>query len=123
MAVVTDKDNKIQNVTSAQLARIFKGETRKWPDGRAIVLVLHQSSNDEVSTLSRLTKMTATEFKAMMAEHKEAIRRVVTDADLIEAVSTTPGAVGLVEERSINDRVTVIKVDGKLPLEAGYLPH
>jgi hypothetical protein len=28
-----------------------------------------------------------------------------------------------VEERSITDRVSVVKVDGKLPMESGYLPH
>ena len=65
--------------------------------------------------------MSDTAFKAMIADH--AIRRVATDAAVIEAVSSTPGAIGMVEEHSITDRVNVIKVDGKLPLEAGYLPH
>jgi len=35
----------------------------------------------------------------------------------------TPGAIGLVNVRSVNDRVNVVRVNGKLPLEAGYLPH
>jgi phosphate transport system substrate-binding protein len=123
MAIVTDKDNKIQNVSSAQLAKIFKGEVKKWPDGRNLVLVLHTSSSDEVSTLSRLTKMTNAEVKAMIADHKDSARTVGSDAEVIDAVASTPGAIGMVEEHSINDRVSVIKVDGKLPLEAGYLPH
>jgi hypothetical protein len=38
-------------------------------------------------------------------------------------VSSTPGAIGFVDEHSITDRVGIVKVDGKLPLEAGYLPH
>jgi phosphate transport system substrate-binding protein len=123
MAVVTDKDNKIQNVSAAHLAKIFKGEVKKWPDGRNVVVILHESSADESSTLARLTKMSDAEFKAMVAERKDAIRRVATDAEVIDAVASTPGAVGMVEERSITDRVSVIKVDGKLPMEAGYLPH
>ena len=48
---------------------------------------------------------------------------VATDADVIQAVASTPGAIGFVEERSITDRVSVVKVDGKLPMESGYLPH
>jgi len=28
-----------------------------------------------------------------------------------------------VDVRSINDHVKVVKVDGKLPMESGYLPH
>lgn len=123
MAVVTDKENKIQNVSSAQLAKIFKGEVKKWPDGRNVVVILHSASPDEVSTLSRLMKMTNTAVKAMIADHKDSVRIVASDADVIDAVGSTPGAIGMVEEHSINDRVSVIKVDGKLPLEAGYLPH
>ena len=128
MAVVVDKENKVQNVSSAHLARIFKGEVKKWPDGRNLVLVLHKSSPDEITTLARLTKMTPAEIKAMIsqsttAQGKGPIRTVESDADVIEAVASTPGAIGLVEERSINDRVAVVKVDGKLPMESGYLPH
>jgi phosphate transport system substrate-binding protein len=123
MAIVTDKDNKIQNVSSAQLAKIFKGEVKKWPDGRNVVVVLHSSSPDEVGTLSRLTKMSNADVKAMIADHKDSMHTVASDADVINTVASTPGAIGMVEEHSINDRVTVIKVDGKLPLEAGYLPH
>ena len=121
MAVVTDKDNKTQNMTSTNLAKIFKGEMKKWPDGRNVVLVLHESSSAEISTLLRLTRMTDAAFKAMIADHP--IRKVATDAEVIEAVSSTPGAIGMVEEHSITDRVNVFKIDGKLPLEAGYLPH
>lgn len=122
MAVVADKDNKVQNVTSAQLVKILKGEVKKWPDGRNVVLVLHAASTAEVSTLSHLTKMSEAEVKSAIV-NKESVRRVASDAEVIDAVASSPGALGLVEERSLNDRVNVIKVDGKLPMEAGYLPH
>jgi hypothetical protein len=48
---------------------------------------------------------------------------VGSDVDVIETVAANPGAIGFVEERSITDRVGVVKVDGKLPMESGYLPH
>lgn len=123
MAVVVNKDNPIQNVTSSHLARIFKGEVKKWPDGRNVVLVLHGSSPDEMVTLEHLNKMTEAEVKAQLASHRDSIRTVGTDADVIDAVASTPSAIGFVEERSITDRVGVVKVDGKLPMESGYLPH
>jgi len=67
--------------------------------------------------------MTEADVKALLVTYKDSIRRVASDAEMIGVVSSTPGAIGFVEEHSINDRVTVVKVDGKLPLEAGYLPH
>src|SRR5271169_2249971 len=123
MAVVVNKDNAVQNVTSAHLSKIFKGEVKKWADGKNVVLVLHNSSPDEMTTLERLNKMTEAEVKALLASHKDSIRVVGSDVDVIEAVASTPGAIGFVEERSITDRVGVVRVDGKLPMESGYLPH
>ena len=123
MAVVVNKDNVVQNFTSAHLAKIFAGEVKKWPDGRNVVLVLHSSSPGEIATLEHLNKMTEAEVKALLASHKDSIRTVGSDADVIDAVASTPGAIGFIEEHSITDRVVVVKVDGKLPMEAGYLPH
>jgi len=123
MAVVVNKDNTVQNVTSAHLAKILKGEVRKWPDGKNVVLILHNSSAGEMATQQHLSKMSENDVKAMLSAHKDEVRAVESDADVIEAVSSTPGAIGFVEEHSITDRVTVVKVDGKLPMESGYLPH
>ena len=123
MAVVVDKDNKTQNLASAHLAKILKGEIKKWPGGRTVVLVLHDSSPGEMLTLRHLTKMSEAEVKALLATHKDSIQTVESDTDVINAVASTPGAIGFVEEHSINDRIAVVRVDGKLPMESGYLPH
>jgi ABC-type phosphate transport system substrate-binding protein len=123
MAVVVNKDNSVQNVTSAHLAKILRGEVKKWPDGRNVVLVLHTSSPGEMTTLQHLSKMSEADVKALRAAHNDAIQTVASDADVIDAVASNSGAIGFVEERSITDRVGVIRVDGKLPMESGYLPH
>jgi phosphate transport system substrate-binding protein len=123
MAVVVNKENIAQNVTSAHLAKIFRGEVKKWPDGRNVVLVLHSASSGEIGTLEHLTRMSEANVRAMLAAEQNSIRTVGSDAEVIDAVASTPGAIGFVEEHSITDRVTVVKVDGKLPMEAGYLPH
>src|ERR1700722_2263889 len=122
MAVVVNKDTAVPNVTSAHLAKIFKGEVKKWPDGKNVMLVLDSSSPDEMVTLEHLNKMSAADVKALIVSHKDSIRTVASDADVIDAVASTPGAIGFVEERSINDKVVVIRVVGKLPWEAGYFP-
>lgn len=123
MAVVVNKDVLVQNITSAHLAKLFKGEVKKWPDGNNVLLVLHSSSPGEMATLQHLSKMSEAEVKAMLAAHNDTARMVSTDADVIDAVASTPGAIGFVEEHSITQRVNVIRVDGKLPMESGYLPH
>lgn len=123
MAVVVNKDNHTGEVTSAHLAKVFRGEVKKWTDGKDVLLVLHSASPGETETLEHLTRMTSKDMKDFIAAHKESVVTVDSDADVLKAVEGTPGAIGLVDVRAINDQVNVLKVDGKLPLETGYLPH
>ncbi len=122
-AVVVNKDNAVDNVTSAHLAKIIRGEIKKWADGKNIVLVLHKDSAGEADTLERLNKMSATEWKSFVSAHKDSILLVDSDADVLKEVQAEPGAIGLIEVHSIDNSVNVVHVDGKLPMEFGYLPH
>jgi ABC-type phosphate transport system substrate-binding protein len=123
MAVVVNKENPIDNVTSTHLAKILREEVKKWPDGMDVVLVLHRNSAGETGTLQRLNKMSPSEWNAFLASHKDSIVFVDSDADVLQTVQGDPRAVGLIDVRSINSTVTVVHVDGKLPMEIGYLPH
>jgi ABC-type phosphate transport system substrate-binding protein len=123
MAVVVNKDNKVDNVTAIHLGKLFRAEIKKWPDGKAVILVLHKNSEGETETLERLIKMSAAELKALISAHKDSVVIADSDADVIKIVQSTPGAVGLVEIHSIDNTVNVVRVDGKLPMESGYLPH
>ena len=122
-AVIVNKVNTVENVTSAHLTKIIRGEIKKWPDGKNIVLVLHKDSAGEREALEHLNKMSAAEWNTFVASHKESIVFADTDADVLKAVQSEPGAVGVIEVHSIDNSVNVVHVDGKLPMEFGYLPH
>lgn len=123
MAVVVNKDNAVANVSSAQLVKLLRTDTKKWPDGKNVVLVLHKDSEGETETLQRLNKMSSPEWRAFLAAHRDAIMFVDADADVIKMVQSEPGAIGLIDVRSIDGSINVVRVDGKLPMEFGYLPH
>jgi len=122
-AVVVNKENPVENVTSAHLEKVIRGEIKKWPDGKSILLVLHKESTGETETLARLNKMSGAEWKAFLVAHKDSIVFVDTDADVLKTVQAEPGAVGFIEVHSVDNTVNVVHVDGKLPMEFGYLPH
>jgi ABC-type phosphate transport system substrate-binding protein len=123
MAVVVNKDNAVENVSASHLAKIFHAEVKKWPDGRNVMLVLHKDSEGETETLQRLNKMSATEWHAFLMTHRDSIQFVESDADVLKLVQSEPGAIGLIDVRSIDSTINVVHVDGKLPMEFGYLPH
>jgi ABC-type phosphate transport system substrate-binding protein len=122
-AVIVNKDNGVANLTSAHLTKIIRGEIKKWPDGKTVILVLHKDSASEREAIERLNKMSAGEWTAFVIAHKDSIIFVDTDADVLKAVQAEPGALGLIEVHSIDGSVSVVRVDGKLPMESGYLPH
>jgi hypothetical protein len=67
--------------------------------------------------------MSAQQWHNWINAHKDSLTLVDSDDDVLNYVENTPGAVGLVDVRSVNDHVTIIRVDGKVPMEEGYLPH
>lgn len=121
IAVVVDKSNTTSGMTVAELLKVFKFDSRKWPDGRNVVLVLRDPSSPEMqAVLEKLYHMPIDEVKALLAAHRSGVVIVDSEQQLLKSVGSIPGAVGLVDVYSINSRVNVLKVDGKLPLEQGY---
>jgi ABC-type phosphate transport system substrate-binding protein len=123
IAVVVNQQNKVGKLTSVQLAKIIRSETRTWPDGQPIVIALHEDSPGELSTLEHLLKLSSQDCKALIAAHKDSIRLATSDEDVLQTVKSNPGAIGFVEVHSIDGSVNLLSIDGKLPMEAGYLSH
>ena len=122
MAVVVDKTNSLGGLTSAELMKFFKFDSRKWPDGRNVVLVMRDpSSPDMRDALEKLYHMQPDELRSLFAAHRSEVIIVDSEEKLLKSVQSIPGAVGLVDVYSITGGVNVLKIDGKLPLQPGYL--
>ncbi len=122
LAVVVGKGNATSVLTSVNLAKILKAQTRTWPDGSAITVVIREPGSPEMQIVrERLYKISPDELKALIISHKGFIVVASSDEDLLHIVETTRGALGLVDVYSITHGVKVLKIDDLLPLEAGYL--
>jgi ABC-type phosphate transport system substrate-binding protein len=71
--------------------------------------------------LSRIYKIAPEELRAFIASHPGTIVTVDSNETMLKAVAAMPGAIGLVDVFHITQDVKVLKVDGKLPVEYGYL--
>jgi ABC-type phosphate transport system substrate-binding protein len=122
LAVVVDKANNTSSLSAADLAKILKLSNSKWPDGKQVVLVLRGASGPDMQlALQKLSNMSGDQIKDLLATHKSSILIVNSEQEVLKSVSTIPGAIGLVDVYSLTSGVNVVKVDGKLPLEPGYL--
>jgi ABC-type phosphate transport system substrate-binding protein len=123
VAVVVNEQNATENLSSPELAKIFKSEMRKWPGGLDIVMILNRNSAVSMQILERLAAMPDGKARAFVTAHKDYFLLADSDAEVLKAVADKPGALGMVDVHAVDSRVKVLKIDGKLPLEKGYLPH
>jgi len=122
LAVVADRANATTNVSAADLSKIFNAHTRSWPDGKAITIVLRDpSSADMQLVLRKVFNMSSEQAQAFVQAHRGSVIVADTDEAVIRFVAGTRGAVGIVDLYSLTKDVNVIKIDGKLPVEQGYL--
>ena len=122
LAIVTDTANTTTNLTTADLVRIFNVHTRSWPDGRAITIVLRDPSSAAMQLVVRkLFGMSQEQARAFIQAHKGSIMIAESDDEVLHFVSTNRGAVGVIDLYSLTKDVNVLKIDGKLPVEQGYL--
>jgi ABC-type phosphate transport system substrate-binding protein len=120
-AIVADKANAISNLTASELVKIFTAHTRTWADGKPITVVMRDpSSTDMELVLRKVLNMTAEQAHAFVLAHRDAIMLADTDDAVLRFVSTSPGAIGVVDLYSLTQDVNVVKIDGKLPVEQGY---
>lgn len=122
LAIVADTTNAATNLTTAELVKIFNTRTQSWPDGRPIKVVLRDPSCADMELVFRkVLNMTPEQAQAFVQTHRGAI--VVADSDdtVVRFVSNTRGAIGVVDLYSLTKDVKVLKIDGRLPVEQGYL--
>jgi ABC-type phosphate transport system substrate-binding protein len=130
LALVSNKANRVTALTVAELAKVCKGQTARWPNGRPVTCIIRNPGSPDMKlALEKVYGMSKDELVDTItaANHGRtnhpAVIVVNSDDELVKKVESTPGAVGLVDVYAITGGVTVLKVGGKLPLEPGYPLH
>ena len=125
MALVVAAGSKLSDVPLADLTKFCKGVQKAWPDGKSFVLVMKDPEAPEMRVVvQKLFGASPGDVRAVIAKLNEArpfVKIVASDEDLLRTVESTPGAVGVLDVYSINSAVKVLRVDGKLPFDVGYV--
>ena len=130
IALISNKSNSVTDVALADLVKMSKGQTLRWPDGKPVTVVLRNlDSPDAKLILEKVYAMPKGEIMALInsANHGGTSRPVIilveSDEAIVQKVASTPGAIGMVDVYSITGGIQVVKISGKLPLEPGYPLH
>lgn len=130
MALISNKSNTVVAISLPGLVKICKGQTERWPDGKPVTFISRDPASPDMKlVLEKIYGLAKSEVKTIIATanrgrvNHPAIVVVDSDEVLVQKVRSIPGAVGLVDVYSITSGVTVVRIEGKLPFEAGYLLH
>jgi hypothetical protein len=130
LALVSNKTNALSGIAIADLVKVCKAQTNKWPDGKPVMFVMRAPSTPEMKIfIEKVYAMPESDVTELIATanhgrtNHPAIMVVNTDEELVNKVASIPGAVGVVDVYAINSSVAVLRIGGKLPLEPGYLLH
>jgi hypothetical protein len=123
MAVVASAGSKLADVPLTELVKLCKGTVKTWADGKGFILILKSPDSPEMHNVLQKLFGAGTDAKVAIAklnESRQVVKIVDSDEELIRAVESTPGAIGIVDVYAITSSVKVLRIDGKLPFDVGY---
>jgi len=127
IAVVVHPDVPVDNLTLGELRRILLGDREFWSSGvRVTLLIRAPIALERDAAVQSACQMTEAQFrqhwiaKLVRAETPSGPKIVYSAEMAIDQVSRLPGAITFVQGPVTAKNVKVLKIDGRLPGQAGY---
>lgn len=127
MALVAHPDTPVNNLTLAEVRKVFLGQRQYWTTNVPVVLLIRAPVARERNVVLKIIyQMSELQFKQywiakiFRAESVAAPKVVYSNDVASELVSAIPGAIAFIDARDVRPGTKVIRVDGHLPGEAGY---
>lgn len=127
VAIVVHPQTAVRDLTMDQLRRVFLADQQFWPDGSRITLLVRAPVAFERDVvLNLIYRMDEDRFRQywvakMFRAEVPAGPKIVYSADMAqELVSAIPGAITFMPASEVGAGTRVIRIEGKLPGEAGY---
>ncbi|MEZ5403809.1 MAG: hypothetical protein R2729_29285 [Bryobacteraceae bacterium] len=127
LAIIAHKDVPVDNLTFAEVRKLFRGERQFWASNqRVILLVRAPVAHERDIVLRRIYQMTEAQYrqywisKVFRADIASGPKLVYSDGMTTELVGNIPGSVGFVAASKVPPGFKVLKVDGLKPGDKGY---
>src|SRR5438552_19113351 len=127
VAVVVHPDTPISNLNLAEVRKVFLGDRQYWSTNIPVVLLIRAPlARARVVVLKIIYQMSESQFKQywiakiFRAESASAPKVVYSNDMANELVTAIPGAIAFIDARDVRPGAKVLRVDGRLPGEAGY---
>lgn len=128
IAVVVNADVPVDNLTYAELRRLLLGDREFWTSGlRVTLLVRAPVARERDAAVRDVCQMTEAQFRQhwigkVFRNDTASGPKIVYSAEMaLDQVKRTSGAITFVEaSATVGKGLKILKIDGKLPGQAGY---
>lgn len=127
LAIVVNRSNPADSLSLVDLRRVFLGGRTHWSNGRRVTVVMRDPGTPErAAILRRVCRMTEQDFRqhflqlVFTGQVPDVPRQLSTANGVVRFVFNVPGAIGYVRASEVDMSVKVIRVQGRLPGQAGY---
>jgi hypothetical protein len=127
IAIVVHKSTGVDDLSLDDLRSIFLADQQFWPDRTRITLLVRAPQSDERDfVLNRIYQMTEPQFRQywiakMFRSEVPRGPKIVFSTDItVELIVAIPGSISFIRADEVSDSVQVVRIDGKLPSDAGY---
>lgn len=127
LAIVVNHANPVDDLTFAELRRIFTLETQKWPNGRKITVVLREKGQPERDDAIRIVcGMSPAQYnrhilyETFRGSIGSGPRSIESAGAMLRFVFNAPGAIGYVPANQVDGTTKVLRIGGLLPADPGY---
>ncbi len=127
LAIVVNRSNPIDDVTSAELRKIFLGTRSHWANGRRITLVMREPGEPERTTILReVCGMTEDQLKnhflhgLFTGEILVSPKVLSSPTGVRKFIFNVPGAIGYLRIGDVDPTVKVLRIDELMPEDKGY---
>jgi ABC-type phosphate transport system substrate-binding protein len=127
LGIVVNRSNPVENLSFAELRKIFLGEQSHWSNGRRItVVMLEPGKQERQAVLTQIYRMDDKDFNKhfvqgmFTGEIHAAPKTLGTSAEVLKFVLNVPGAIGYVRVTEADESVKVVHIDSRLPGDKDY---
>lgn len=128
IAIVVNPHTQASDVTFAELRRLFMGDQQYWKDHSKVTLLVRAPTARERSiVLEKIYHMDEDKFheywigKMFRAEVAGGPKIVYSTDMALNLISAIKGSITFVPASAVTSEVKVLRIDGKLPSDPGYL--
>jgi phosphate transport system substrate-binding protein len=127
LAIVVNRNNPLNEISLADLRRVFRGQRSRWSNGRRVTIVMRdRGTREREAILQSLYGVAEEDYRrtymqaVFSGETADAPKTLTSTNGVLRFVYNVPGAIGYVRARDVDASVKALRIDGHLPGEPGY---